>query len=388
MCFSPLKMLARTALFALLLSGAFPGADVFAQRPNRDSVRLEVPRVSLSASPGSVSAGQPVRLFAQLSSNYPNIRFRFEFGDGTVSNWQSSGAITHTYRTPGRYLAFVDIGAATGAGVTRLGGSPRRPIQVTGAPLGPVELVISPANPQPGRPVTLSVRGGSNDPNVRYRFVFGDGSPVGGWQSGSQAVYVYRNSGTYSPYVEVGRFTDGGIRREKSAGRAIVLTFPTVKNQTLDRKGNTRKETSIQSPDTQAKALAKDQAKLPSPPPSKTSSAKPSPGRSLPALTPSPVPSASDDANDGAVASTAPTGDWRNYWWLVIPLALIALIAGRKLLAPRPSIRTVADPGAANVSEATGLAIDSQVVSRPNALDGEHSISSDEPNLVKRSENV
>ncbi len=130
MFLSPLKILESTLVLVLLLP-AFGSSVAFGQQQDRNSVRLEVPRVTLLVSPTSIAPGQRLRLVAHLSSGYPNIRFRFAFGDGTQSQWQTSTVTTHTYQAAGNYLPFVDIGMATGAGVTRLGGSPRRPIRVT-----------------------------------------------------------------------------------------------------------------------------------------------------------------------------------------------------------------------------------------------------------------
>jgi len=130
MFLSPLKILETTLVLVLLLP-AFGNSLAPAQRQDRNSIRLEVPHVTLLVSPGSVAPGRPLRFVAHLSSGYPNIRFRFAFGDGSQSQWQTSTVATHTYQTPGNYLPFVDIGVATDSGVTRLGGSPRARIQVT-----------------------------------------------------------------------------------------------------------------------------------------------------------------------------------------------------------------------------------------------------------------
>ena len=227
MIVSPLKI-SLIVVSGFLLCTTF----VSAQQEYRTTPGVEVPRVTLSALPASVVAGRPVRLVAQLSSGYPNIRFRFAFGDGTQSSWQTSTVATHSYSSPGKYLPFVDIGVATGSGVTRLGGSVRRPIQVTHAAPGPVELYMTPATPEIGRPVTLSARTASSDPNLRYRFAFGDGSPVGGWQSSPHATHVYRSGSDYSASIEVAVMTNRGLMPAGSSRRAVTVTTPVGRNRT------------------------------------------------------------------------------------------------------------------------------------------------------------
>ena len=68
---------------------------------------------------------------------------------------------------------------------------------------------------------------------------------------------------------------------------------------------------------------------------------------------------------------------------LALPVALVALVLGKKYLASRPTIRTVPDPGTANVTDASGLVVDSRVDRSPNVLHGEHIVSTDDASLVK-----
>ena len=90
-----------------------------------------VPGVKLAAQPTSVTTTQTVNFAAQLSHSYPNIKYRFEFGDGSQTGWQERPQATHTYRSPDTYYTYVDIGAANYGSVKQVGGSERKPIQVT-----------------------------------------------------------------------------------------------------------------------------------------------------------------------------------------------------------------------------------------------------------------
>jgi PKD repeat protein len=348
----------------------------------------QVPRVTLDASPSSVIAGQPVTLTAQLSSGYPNIRYRFEFGDGMQSNWQASSLVTHEYAAPGNYLAFVDIGVVSGAGVRRLGGSPRKSIQVTNAPLGPVELIVSPATAETGRPVSLTARLVSSNPNIRYRFVFGDGSPPGAWQSSAQTMHTYRSAGTYSPYVDVGLLTNRGFRPEASSRRSIVVTAP-VANDRRPKTDSPGGSTQVNAPP----VVKPTPGPAASPSPSIVASGSPSPPASVPAGIASPDSSISPVASTGE-RNTFFTGDPRDDWWkyllLALLLAFVAYRLGKWWLGPGSTVHTFADPGTATVTDAKGLAIDSQVILRPNLTEAQHDVSPGEAGLVKnvRRENV
>ncbi len=355
-----------TAFLLFLLAGG----PMSAQQYDREWVALPAPRVTLNASPASVSPGRPVSFAAQLSSSYPNIRFRFVFGDGSQTAWQANPVVTHTYQSAGNYKAFVDIGAATGGGVTRLGGSVRRLVQVTHAPAGPINLIINPTTAEIGRPVTLTVRTGSNNPNLRYRFGFGDRSPIGGWQSNPQALHVYPSSGTYAASVDVALLTDRGIQLQGSSRRSVTVSAP-VALRALRAPGSARSRREARTT-TSAKTSSADAQK--------GSSSKAAPVSTVPPASPSLSPPKTTD-DSGAVAATGGNDDWRRYLWLLIPLAVLAFIFG-KLFFGRPAVVGHADPGTSRVVDSSDLVSKSQVVTPASGSESEHEVSSSGP-LVK-----
>ena len=371
------KTLVTAVLF--LLAGSFVGSS-------HAQVRLPAPRVTLNASPTSITPGRQVTFVAQLSSGYPNIRFRFVFGDGAASAWQASSVITHTYQSPGKYQPFVDIGVASGGGVTRLGGSVRRTIQVSHAPAGPVDLFINPATAEIGRPVTLTVRTASNNPNILYRFSFGDGSPVGGWRSSPQALHVYSKAGNYIASVDVAVMTSRGIEQQGSSRRGVTVSSPAALKVLRPDSERRSSEASVTTPAKTRSSSSEARATTPSNSSSaqnqKSSASKPAVS-SVPAAVPSPSLSPQQTAADDseAVASTTPGDDWRRYLWLLLPLALLGFIVGKWLFA-RPAVRSHADPGTATVVDANGLVKNSHVVTPPSATQGEQVVSSSSP-LVK-----
>ena len=367
-----------TAAVLFVLAGSFAGLT-------HAQVRLPAPRVTLNASPTSITPGRQVTFVAQLSSGYPNIRFRFVFGDGGASAWQSNSVITHTYHSPGKYQPFVDIGVATGGGVTLLGGSVRRTIQVSHAPVGPVDLFIDPAAAEIGRPVTLTVRTASNNPNIRYRFSFGDSSPVGGWRSSPQALHVYSKAGTYIASVDVAVMTSRGIEQHGSSRRAVNVSLPLALKTLRPDSGRRSSEPRVTTP---AKTRGSDsEARAATPAGSGTARSQNSSASKPAAVTvPTAVPSSSlspqEAADDSeAVVSTARGDDWRRYLWVLLPLALLAFIVGKWLFG-RPAVRSHADPGTASVVDPSRLVRNSNVVTPASAAEGEQVVSSGNP-LVK-----
>lgn len=353
--------------------------------PAGSTQQTPVPRVTLVLSPTSTAVGGQVKLTAQLSSDYPNIRYRFAFGDGEESGWQVSSVINYTYRAPGNYLAFVDIGTPGRGGIVRLGGSPRKPIQVTDASLGPVELIVNPSTAQTNRLVTFNARVASSDPTVLYRFAFGDNSPIGAWQSSAQTTHTYSAAGTYSAYVEVARLSNVGLRQEGSSRRTILITAPGGDVQRpVNDQGDKKKDDG---------RLDAEPKSSPTPPPTATpiAGSSPSPGGSPQTGLSSPAPSASPSYSNSK--PTVFTGDLSDDWWKYLLIVLLLAYPAYKIAkwwaGPRPTIHTLPDLGTATVSDATGLSIDTNVVLRPNVLQGEHLVTSD-AGVVKnvRRENV
>jgi hypothetical protein len=164
-----------------------------------------IPEVKLSATPTSVKPDDLVNFKAELSHNYPNLKYRFEFADGLPTNWQDSPVTTHRYRPPGTYRAYVDIGLGNSRSVKRVGGSLRRSIEVTSRrpdTIG-VQLTANRLTVRANEEVTYQAQAVPARPNLRYHFDFGDGSRATAGQAGSRAKHVYSVPGTYSARVEV-----------------------------------------------------------------------------------------------------------------------------------------------------------------------------------------
>ena len=183
----------------------------------------QIPRVSLSAGPTPVAVGRTVTFTAQLSSGYPNIKYRFVFGDRSGTDWQDNPSATHSYAAAGTYSAYVDIGLADSGFVKQVAGSVRRPVQVNQAPFGPVQLEANPAPGEAGQSVTFNARVTSSDPTVRYRFVFGDRSPGTPWQASSQTTHAYLSAGNYPASVDVGIVDNRSVRQVGNATRPVRI---------------------------------------------------------------------------------------------------------------------------------------------------------------------
>jgi PKD repeat protein len=325
----------------------------------------KVPHVSLTATPTTVEAEHPVTLTAQLSFSYPNIKYRFAFGDGIQTDWQDKPETTHAYHTANRYQAYVDIGASTKGAVKQLGGSVRQPIQVTQPPIGAVDLIAEPSPVEAGRSVNFTARIASRDPNIRYQFFFGDGSPSTGWQDSARTTHKYPVSGVYPAYVQIGLYDNGRISLRASSSQRPINVTPLLGPSP--------------APPVAAPSPARGR---PSPTPGRATSS-PSPGD-----TTSPTPSSptSGTTDSGRSFPFGPVD--KDNWWKWLLIALIVLVVGyqaaKLILAPRLTVRSYVDSGVSALEQdKEPLELNFQLLLSPNVSAGSYFIESPETDFIR-----
>ena len=119
-------------------------------------------RVTLVASPLAPLVGQTVRFNATVHQDHEDslgrhLSFRFLFGDGSGTDWQTNASATHAYTAPGNYTASVQVGSHN-----ECYGSASVTIHVLALPppapdVHPVFAVLDPTRPTVGDAVNLSV---------------------------------------------------------------------------------------------------------------------------------------------------------------------------------------------------------------------------------------
>jgi PKD repeat protein len=422
--------------------------DVFAWiTPDRgsaadtNSIPQPVPRVSLSATPTDVNPGRPVTFGAQLSFPYPNIKYRFRFGDGELTAWQDSAQTERPYNSQGTYLAYVDIGVGNGGAVKQIDRSARVTIQVTRAALRSVDLSAEPNPAEVGSSVTLTALVVPQGPNIVYRFSFGDGSAMSGWQESPQTTHAYSSARTYPASVEIGTTGSGiikpiGSARETiratpqpspsaavefsvnpnpmQAGKPVTLIArsqdanvkyrfvfgdgsqssgwqgsPQVtRNYTVAGsymayveigKMNRGRLTTIATSRTIQVTVTNGLPATPTPTPKRSvSSSSPRVGAQVLFTTPSP------GQGNGPWGLQFPSTDWWKYVLVALLIAGAAYWGWPLLIPPTPSFRSRPDQGESDVNGgARSLGIESQVILNPGVSEGQYLVYTDEPSIVR-----
>lgn len=228
---------AATFTYSILVEPAAPQPKPTPKPTPRPTPALAIPDVKLTAAPNPVEISRPVSFGAQLSHSYPNIRYRFVFGDGLGTDWQTEGKATHAYRSQGSYQAYVDLGVSANGSIKQASGSTRESIQVTD-PVRPtnvtVKLLASAASVNVAAPVTFMARMGSQQPNARYRFDFGDQTAPTGWQASSQVRHRYKSAGQFSARAEVRVVSSTGAQSASSNPVSIEVRSDSTAKPSVD----------------------------------------------------------------------------------------------------------------------------------------------------------
>jgi len=129
----------------------------------------------------------------------PRLKYMWDFGDGTGSEWSSSGQATHTYIRAGNYTAVLTVKDPAGAVANAT-------VRIEVLNVAPTCEVLSPLETEASfdEDAEVRFRGSAEDTptdldTLQYRWDFGDGSATAwGPLSTASAIHVYTRSGTYA----------------------------------------------------------------------------------------------------------------------------------------------------------------------------------------------
>ena len=346
------------------------------------------PRVDLNATPVPARTGQAVTFTARPSGPYPNLQYRFDYGDGTQSAWQVSAVTEHTYSRPGNYSTFVDIGN----GPQRIGGSIRKQIAVTSPALS-VSLNATPLSAQAKRPVIFNAKVSPNVVNATYQFTFGDGEPPV-VQKSPQVQHIYKSSGSYRAFVKVSQGASPNFAAQ-SDPVALNIQPASTTNPTTSATPTARATPAAPTSGTPAASPSSSPAGSTSSSPSGSFSS--TPGGSPSASASSTVFDSSSPKIAGPLTSASPStrsfdnGNQNNgglasirwWYWLLAALLLFSLFkATGYLFVAKPTFAAFSDPGVATIGKQKNLPLDFQLVLNPNIPAGDYSVTSEAPQLI------
>jgi PKD repeat protein len=192
----------RSDPIAVAIESAAPEPDIPAEPVAEEPAAPVIPvveqpvdyRLDLSADRFRAQTGEAFVFEGALLPGEEGARYRFDFGDGSRSEWLDAPAARHTYGRSGRYHAF--LSAVIEDREVR-----SEPIAVDVAvPVYMLDLKADTTMAERGRPVAFHAHIDPPGTGVRYRFDFGDGS-VTVQETAGDAAHTYEHTGVYDAIV-------------------------------------------------------------------------------------------------------------------------------------------------------------------------------------------
>lgn len=173
-----------------------------------DPLAIRVGPWLLSPPRASVEIGDEVTLAIDHPSTERGLEYRFHFGDDSpAGDWVSGSKATHQYHSAKTYKPFAEIRRVIDRPMNPLARTTDVSITVTPLPQSALRLDVVPTPPvEVEKAVTFTAtlvsKFDKDDSHIRYRFDFGDKSPII-WQDSSEVTHHYSSTGTHYAQVEV-----------------------------------------------------------------------------------------------------------------------------------------------------------------------------------------
>ncbi|MGZ8847833.1 MAG: PKD domain-containing protein, partial [Pyrinomonadaceae bacterium] len=181
-------------------------------RPRVASAQSGMPEVKATVNRNKVPVGEEVTFTLSPARIVTDPRYRVTlfFGDGKRQVMRQA-KITHPYPKAGTYTYSILVEAEKQPTPT--------PTQTATTPT--VSLTATPETVEVNRSVNFSAQLSRRYPNIKYRFVFADGSDSG-WQDSSNATHSYRSPNTYKAYVDIGLYANGSTKQLGGSPRQAI----------------------------------------------------------------------------------------------------------------------------------------------------------------------
>ncbi len=172
------------------------------------------------------------------SSEGHAIEYRFDFGDGTQSDWTAAGTTSHAWAAAGNYNVTAQARCATHIEVESVWSTARvvtiavgvETVSVPSAPTGPVfgEIDVALAYAATG---AVSSEGHV----LEYRFDWGDGTQSD-WGAGTSITHAWTAAGSYDVTAQARCSVDTAIESVWSAALAVTVTGPVTETVSMPVK--------------------------------------------------------------------------------------------------------------------------------------------------------
>jgi len=192
----------------------FPLGESF---PRKITIRPAL-AVKIQAASPQIRAGEEAVFTVTTNREDLATNYAYAFSDGMHSAPSTATSASHIFLQAGEYTAAVSA-------TSPLPGTANDAVHFAVlAPAAP-KLTAEPASPEIGELVKFTALPASSGSQFRYRFNFGDKTPLSDWLATPVIQHAYQQKGVYQPSVEVG-VVRGQKTENLSTGAETSVTVP------------------------------------------------------------------------------------------------------------------------------------------------------------------
>ncbi len=196
---------------------------------NPESTETPTVKIKLIADRNKVQTGEKIRFILSPPDVVMELSydFIFNFDDGNrLVKKPGQAEILHRFKNAGNYTVSVQV--QPGEQITDLNIVPQMENSVD-IQVDSVFLNINPNSTKTGEDITFETEFPTDDPQIRYRFFFGDNSPPSRWSNRSSILHRYPSPNIYYAYAEIGRQSGSTVMPiTRSVGRFVNISSKTI----------------------------------------------------------------------------------------------------------------------------------------------------------------
>ncbi len=189
---------------------------------------LSPPSVPVGPATGEVGKALGYSTGGAVSSLGNSVQYRFDWGDGTRSEWSAALTASKSWSSQGPFKVRAQARSAADSGVVSLWSVPAT---VNIAP--PPEVVTTPSVPsgpdsgEIGESLTYTAQGASSNlqHRLQYRLDWGDGTQSD-WSLSATASHTWQGAGAYNVRTQARCATHNDVMSEWSPARILTITRP------------------------------------------------------------------------------------------------------------------------------------------------------------------
>ncbi len=195
---------------------------------NITSETVSTPTTPTGPSNGNTGTSYSYSTGDASSSLGHSIQYRFDWGDGSYSNWSSSTSTSHSWSSTGTKNVKAQVRCASHTSVVSSWSSAKS-VTISGETVSTPSTPTGPSSGNVGTSYSYSTGGASSSlgHSLQYCFDWGDGNSSS-WSSSTSVSHSWSSAGTYSVKAQARCATHTGVVSSWSSSMSVTISGETI----------------------------------------------------------------------------------------------------------------------------------------------------------------